>query len=72
MNKKTQTEILNIVKKNYSEIAKHYSETRKKELWPELVALTKNIPENARILDVGLVAASYLKPCKKKKFIILA
>ena len=32
MNKHTQKDLQNIVKKNYKDIAKHYSETRKKKL----------------------------------------
>ena len=71
MNKKTQKEILNIVKKNYSEIAEHYSETRKKELWPELIDLTKNIPANARVLDVGCGSGKLLKVLQEKKIYYL-
>ena len=67
MNKKTQKEILDIVKKNYSEIAAHYSETRKKELWPELVDLTKNIPGDSRVLDVGCGSGKLLKVLQEKK-----
>ena len=71
MNKKTQKEILNIVKKNYSEIAEHYSETRKKELWPELIDLTKNIPANTRVLDVGCGSGKLLKVLQEKKIYYL-
>ncbi|MCK4540510.1 methyltransferase domain-containing protein [Candidatus Parcubacteria bacterium] len=71
MNKKTQKEILNIVKKNYSEIAGHYSETRKKELWPELVYLTKNVSANARVLDVGCGSGKLLKALQEKKIYYL-
>ena len=71
MNKKTQKEILDIVKKNYSEIAAHYSETRKKELWPELVDLTKNIPANARVLDVGCGSGKLLKVLQEKEIYYL-
>ena len=71
MNKKTQKEILNIVKKNYSEIAKHYSETRKKALWPELLDLTKNISANARVLDVGCGSGKLLKILQEKEIYYL-
>ena len=71
MNKKTQKEILNIVKKNYLEIAELYSETRKKELWPELFNLTKNIPKNARVLDVGCGSGKLLKALQEKNIYYL-
>jgi len=71
MNKKTQKEILDIVKKNYSEIAEHYSETRKKELWPELVDLTKNVSANARVFDVGCGSGKLLKILQDKKIYYL-
>ncbi|MEA1963445.1 MAG: class I SAM-dependent methyltransferase [Patescibacteria group bacterium] len=71
MNKKTQKEILNIVKKNYCEIAEHYSETRKKELWPELIDLTKNIPRAARVLDVGCGSGKLLKVLQENKIYYL-
>lgn len=53
MNKQTQKKLLNIVSKNYNEIAKEFNETRKKELWQELIPLTKGVKEDERILDVG-------------------
>ncbi|MCK5510000.1 methyltransferase domain-containing protein [Candidatus Parcubacteria bacterium] len=71
MNKKTQKEILDIVKKNYSEIAKHYSETRKKWLWPELINLTKNISANSRVFDVGCGSGKLLKVLQEKKIYYL-
>lgn len=53
MNKQTQKNLLNIVDKNYNEIAKEFNETRKKELWQELINLTKNIKDGNKVLDVG-------------------
>lgn len=53
MNKQTEKELLNIVKKNYEEIAEHYTETRKKQLWPELRDLCAGIKDGDKILDLG-------------------
>jgi len=61
MNKQTQKELLNIVKKNYREIAQHFSETREKKLWPELLELTKKVPSKAKVLDVGCGNGRLLK-----------
>jgi len=44
---------MNIVRRNYSEIAGHYSETRKKPLWPELAGLIDGIEPGAKVLDAG-------------------
>ena len=69
MNKKTQKELLDIVKQNYEEIADQFSETRKKHLWPELIELTKNIKEGSSILDVGCGNGRLSKRCKIKRSI---
>lgn len=53
MNKQTQKELLDIVKNNYQEIANHYSETRKKKLWPAIIDLADKIKDGDKILDVG-------------------
>ena len=53
MLKKTEKELLNIVKNNYEEIAEHFSETRKKEIWPELKKISSEVKENQNILDLG-------------------
>lgn len=53
MNKQTQKELLDIVKKNYQEIAKHFSETREKHLWPELLKLSEKVLDKSRVLDAG-------------------
>lgn len=56
MNKKTQKELLSLVKKNYEEIAHHYNETRKKKLgktWQSLGAYASQARAGDRVLDVG-------------------
>lgn len=56
MEKQTQKELLKLVENNYDDIADHYNETRKKNLfplWNELIKITKQIGDNDRVLDVG-------------------
>jgi 2-polyprenyl-3-methyl-5-hydroxy-6-metoxy-1,4-benzoquinol methylase len=70
MNKQTQNELLKIVKKNYSDIAEHYNETRKKHLmplWGELVKYAKNVKEGASVLDVGCGNGRLIEAFKGKK-----
>ncbi len=53
MDKQTQQQLLDIVKKNYSQIAHEFSVTRDKELWPELLKLCDLAQDGDNILDVG-------------------
>lgn len=53
MDKQTQKKLFQIVKDNYDRIADHYSETRKKEIWPELNKLAEPVNNGNKILDVG-------------------
>lgn len=53
MKQQTEKELLKIVKNNYEEIAEHFSETRKKEIWPELKKIASDIPKDSKILDLG-------------------
>ncbi len=66
MNKDTQKELLNIVKRNYDEIAEEFSETRKKYLWPELIKLSEGIKDGGSILDVGCGNGRLLRAFKYK------
>ena len=70
MDKKTQKEILEIVKCNYEEIAEHYSETRKKHLsslWDELKKICGNVEDWHSVLDVGCGNGRLLEILKDKK-----
>ncbi len=67
MDKQTQKKLLEIVKRNYEEIAEDFSETRKKHLWPELLQLTRNIKNGDKILDVGCGSGRLLEALKDKK-----
>ncbi len=53
MKKETEKELLKIVKNNYEDIAEHFSETRKKYIWPELKNLAKMVKEGSSVLDLG-------------------
>lgn len=69
MDKKTQKELLNLVEKNYEQIAEHYSETRKKHmspLWEELLNYGKQIKTGSKVLDVGCGNGRLLNIFNKK------
>lgn len=67
MDKQTQKNLLNIVKKNYEEISEQFNETRKKYLWPELLKLTKNVKNGNKILDAGCGNGRLLEAFKNKR-----
>ncbi len=66
MKKETEKNLLKIVKENYEKIARQFSETRKKEIWPELKKLCKDIPENSAILDLGCGNGRLIEAFEKK------
>lgn len=55
MDKQTQKNLLNIVKNNYDKAAEEFSDTRnrKSRSWGALVDITKQIPNDSSVLDVG-------------------
>jgi len=53
MRKQKQQEILALVKNNYQEISKHFSQTREQRMWTEIVDIAKKIPPASKVLDVG-------------------
>lgn len=70
MDKQTQKQLLNIVKKGYSNNAEKFSETRKKQLsplWDELLKIVGDIKPDSRILDVGCGNGRLLKAIGEKK-----
>jgi len=56
MDKQTQKELLDIVERNYEEIAEQYNETRKKHLqplWNGLIKIAKEVKEGDSVMDIG-------------------
>lgn len=53
MKLKTDQELLEIVRRNYQEIAADFNTTRKKEIWPKIRELAEFVPDKSKILDVG-------------------
>ncbi|MBU4374957.1 class I SAM-dependent methyltransferase [Patescibacteria group bacterium] len=66
MDNQTQKNLLNIVKRNYEEIAEDFSETRKKHLWPELLKLTGSVKNGSKILDAGCGNGRLIEAFKEK------
>jgi ubiquinone/menaquinone biosynthesis C-methylase UbiE len=67
MDKQTQKKLLDIVKRNYEEIAEDFSETRNKQLWPELIKLTEEVKNGDKVLDVGCGNGRLLEAFKGKE-----
>jgi len=70
MDIETQKKLLELVKKNYEEIADKFNETRKKHLeplWSELVNLARQIKDGSKVLDVGCGNGRLLEAFKDKE-----
>ena len=66
MDRKTQNELLEIVRRNYSQIADDFSETRRKYLWPEIVRQAAAVKDGDRVLDVGCGNGRLLEALRDK------
>jgi len=53
MDQKTEINLLELVKRNYEEIAADFDMTRKNCVWPELAKLAELVKDGDRVLDVG-------------------
>lgn len=70
MDKQTQKNLLEIVKRNYEEIAEDFSETRKRHLeplWSALVKIIRKVKNGSKVLDVGCGNGRLLEAFKDKK-----
>lgn len=67
MNPQTQQSLLDLVKRNYEEIVADFDNTRKKQLWPELVKLAEAVKDGDRILDAGCGNGRLLRAFNGKK-----
>lgn len=67
MDKKTVDNLLKIVHDNYNEIAADFNISRKKEIWPEIVRLAKNVKDGDKVLDLGCGNGRLLEVFKDKK-----
>jgi len=53
MTEQRAQEILELVRRNYQEIAADFAATRQKALWPEIKRRADQVPAGARVLDAG-------------------
>ncbi|MDD4332648.1 MAG: class I SAM-dependent methyltransferase [Patescibacteria group bacterium] len=70
MDKQTQKQLLNIIKKGYEKEAEKFSETRKRHLsplWNGLVEIAKDIKEGDKIFDAGCGNGRLLQIIGEKK-----
>ncbi|MFH0955978.1 MAG: class I SAM-dependent methyltransferase, partial [Candidatus Falkowbacteria bacterium] len=59
--------LLELVKKNYVEIAVDFNTTRKKFLWPELIKLAGMVKDGDRVLDAGCGNGRLVEAFRGKK-----
>lgn len=67
MNKAQAENILNLVKRNYNEIAASFDATRKKEIWPIMREFAAAVKDGDRVLDAGCGNGRLLEALKDKK-----
>ncbi|MFA6194967.1 MAG: class I SAM-dependent methyltransferase [Patescibacteria group bacterium] len=67
MNKDQAENILNLVKRNYNEIAASFDATRKKEIWPIMREFAADVKNGDHVLDAGCGNGRLLEALKDKK-----
>jgi len=74
MDKQTQKNLLELVKRSYEEIAEEFNESRKKHLqplWGKLIDIAKKVKNNDKILDVGCGNGRLLEIFNDKEIIYI-
>jgi 2-polyprenyl-3-methyl-5-hydroxy-6-metoxy-1,4-benzoquinol methylase len=71
MTKEQADAILNLVKRNYNEIAAAFDATRKKEIWPAIREFAAGIKDGDKVLDAGCGNGRLLEALKDKKITYL-
>lgn len=71
MKLKTQQKILELVKNNYNNIASDFDQTRKKPLWPSLVAAAGQVGSGDSVLDAACGNGRLLEAFKNKEIAYL-
>ena len=66
MKKATQEKILQLVRDNYNSIAADFNQTRKKPLWPELIAVADKVESGEKVLDAACGNGRLLEAFKNK------
>jgi 2-polyprenyl-3-methyl-5-hydroxy-6-metoxy-1,4-benzoquinol methylase len=71
MTKEQADAILNLVKRNYNEIAAAFDATRKKEIWPAIRKFAAEIKDDDKVLDAGCGNGRLLEALRDKKITYL-
>lgn len=67
MRQATITKLLELVQRNYQEIAGQFDQTRQKEIWPEIKILAANLADGASLLDLGCGNGRLIEALRDKK-----
>ncbi len=66
MEDKQEQQLLEIVRRNYQEIAAEFDLTRKKEIWPEIRGFASEVKDSDSVLDIACGNGRLLEALKEK------
>ncbi len=66
MNQESVVKLLNLVKRNYNQIAASFDATRKKEIWPQIREYTSLVKDGDLVLDAGCGNGRLLEALQNK------